>query len=49
VGDLLEAIGAGRDPRPSFADGLQVQEVLDAASRSAAAGSVWTEVGDRQT
>jgi predicted dehydrogenase len=47
VRDLLEAIGAGRDPRPSFADGLQVQEVLDAVSRSAAAGSAWTEVGDR--
>jgi len=29
---------------PSFADGLQVQQVLDAVLRSAAAGSAWTEV-----
>jgi predicted dehydrogenase len=44
VRDLLEAIAAGRDPVPSFADGLQVQQVLDAVLRSAAAGSTWTEV-----
>ncbi len=44
IRDLLEAIAAGRDPVPSFADGLQVQQVLDAVLRSAAAGSVWTEV-----
>jgi predicted dehydrogenase len=44
VRDLLEAIAAGRDPAPSFADGLQVQQVLDAVLRSAAAGSTWTEV-----
>jgi predicted dehydrogenase len=45
VRDLLEAIAAGRDPVPSFADGLAVQEVLDAVLRSAAAGSSWTTVG----
>jgi predicted dehydrogenase len=45
VRDLLEAIAAGRDPAPSFADGLQVQEVLDAVQRSAASGSTWTDVG----
>jgi predicted dehydrogenase len=45
VRDLLEAIAAGRDPAPSFADGLQVQEVLDAVQRSAASGAGWTEVG----
>jgi predicted dehydrogenase len=45
VRDLLEAIAAGRDPAPTFADGLQVQQVLDAVQRSAAAGSTWTEVG----
>jgi predicted dehydrogenase len=45
VRDLLEAIAAGRDPVPSFADGLAVQQVLDAVLRSAAAGSTWTEVG----
>jgi predicted dehydrogenase len=44
VRDLLEAIAAGRDPEPSFADGLAVQRVLDAVQRSAAAGSTWTEV-----
>jgi predicted dehydrogenase len=44
VRDLLVAIAAGRDPAPSFADGLQVQQVLDAVQRSAAAGSTWTEV-----
>ncbi|MEO6879954.1 MAG: Gfo/Idh/MocA family oxidoreductase, partial [Mycobacteriaceae bacterium] len=41
VRDLVEAIG--RDPEPSFADGAQVQRVLDAVTRSAAAGSGWTE------
>jgi predicted dehydrogenase len=44
VRDLLEAIAASRDPAPSFADGLQVQQVLDAVQRSAAAGSTWQEV-----
>ena len=44
VRDLLEAIAAGRDPAPSFADGLHVQQVLDAVQRSAAAGSTWQEV-----
>ena len=45
VRDLLHAIADGRDPVPSFADGLQVQEVLDAVQRSAASGAGWTEVG----
>jgi predicted dehydrogenase len=45
VRDLLQAIADGRDPAPSFADGLQVQEVLDAVQRSAASGSNWTQVG----
>ncbi len=45
VRDLLDAIATGRDPAPSFADGLAVQEVLDAVLRSAAAGSAWTTVG----
>jgi predicted dehydrogenase len=44
VRDLLEAIAGDRDPVPSFADGLQVQQVLDAALRSAASGSTWTAV-----
>jgi hypothetical protein len=45
VRDLLHAIANGRDPVPSFADGLQVQEVLDAVQRSAAAGAGCTKVG----
>jgi predicted dehydrogenase len=43
--DLVTAVGAGTDPAPSFADGLQVQLVLDAVERSAAAGSGWVEIG----
>jgi predicted dehydrogenase len=42
--DLIEAVAAGTDPRPSFMDGLQVQLVLDAVSRSAELGSSWVEV-----
>jgi predicted dehydrogenase len=34
--DLLTAIADGGQPRPSFADGLAVQRVLDAVARSAA-------------
>jgi predicted dehydrogenase len=44
VRDLLAAIAAGEDPSPSFADGLQVQRVLDAVERSAADDSRWTTV-----
>jgi predicted dehydrogenase len=44
VVDLVAAIAKGEDPTPSFADGLQVQRVLDAVERSAAARSVWTEI-----
>ncbi|WP_234998656.1 Gfo/Idh/MocA family protein [Demequina sp. NBRC 110057] len=39
--DLVEALAAGEQPRPSFADGYQVQRVLDAVERSAGAGSAW--------
>jgi predicted dehydrogenase len=39
--DLLTAIAAGTDPAPTFADGLQVQLVLDAVERSAQSGSGW--------
>jgi predicted dehydrogenase len=42
--DLLEALGNGVDPRPSFEDATQVQQVMDAVERSAAAGSHWTPV-----
>lgn len=41
--DFIRALDAGEDPRPSFADGLQVQQVLDAVVRSASGGS-WEKV-----
>jgi predicted dehydrogenase len=44
VVDLVTAIAKDEDPAPSFADGLQVQRVLDAVERSAAADSTWTPV-----
>ncbi len=43
--DLLAAIAQQRDPAPSFADGLQVQRVLDAVARSAANDAGWTAIG----
>ncbi|GAA1028219.1 Gfo/Idh/MocA family oxidoreductase [Virgisporangium ochraceum] len=42
--DFLEAVAVGKDPEPSFADALQVQQVLDAVEKSASAGSGWTTV-----
>jgi predicted dehydrogenase len=42
--DLVSAIGDGSDPAPSFADGLQVQQVLDAVLASAESGSSWVPV-----
>jgi predicted dehydrogenase len=45
VKDFLEAIAAGTDPTPSFADGLAVQRVLDVVERSAATESRWTPLG----
>ncbi len=44
VRDLVTAIAEGRDPRPSFADGLQVQRVLATVLHSAAHESRWTPV-----
>jgi predicted dehydrogenase len=44
VVDLVTALAAGEQPTPSFADGLQVQRVLDAVERSAADRSTWTEI-----
>ena len=40
----IAAIAAGKQPTPSFADGLAVQRVLDAVERSAADESRWTAV-----
>jgi predicted dehydrogenase len=42
--DLVEAIAAGKQPTPSFADALQVQRVLEAVEASAADESRWTKV-----
>jgi predicted dehydrogenase len=42
--DLVTAIAEGRDPEPSFADGLDVQRVLASVEESAAKDSVWTPV-----
>ncbi|MGV9767873.1 Gfo/Idh/MocA family protein [Microbacterium sp. NPDC003461] len=44
VKDLVEAIARGADPEPGFAEGLQVQRVLDAVERSAENDAVWTAV-----
>jgi predicted dehydrogenase len=42
--DLINAIAAGEDPSPSFADGLRVQRVMAAVEASAGARSSWTEI-----
>ena len=42
--DFVDAIVSDGDPRPSFADGLQVQRVLDAVEQSAADESRWTSI-----
>lgn len=44
VVDLVGDLAAGRQPTPSFADGLAVQRVLDAVERSAEAGSGWVDL-----
>jgi predicted dehydrogenase len=44
VRDLVTAIGEGADPEPSFADGLQVQHILQAVSASAGQDSRWIAV-----
>jgi predicted dehydrogenase len=44
VVDLVRDIAAGRDPWPSFAEGLQVQRVLAAVEESAGAESRWTAI-----
>ena len=42
--DFVEAIVAGVQPEPSFADGLRVQRVLSAVERSSADRGVWTNI-----
>lgn len=44
VVDLVNAIGAGEQPTPSFADALQVQKVLAAVEASANNSSRWENV-----
>ncbi|WP_228010230.1 Gfo/Idh/MocA family protein [Nonomuraea phyllanthi] len=44
IADFVRDVAAGTPPAPSFADGLQVQRVLDAVERSSAAGAGWTGV-----
>ncbi|MBL0886674.1 Gfo/Idh/MocA family protein [Myceligenerans indicum] len=44
VVDLVEDLAAARQPRPSFADGLAVQRVLDAVERSWQQDSGWVDV-----
>jgi len=44
VVDLVTAIAEGEQPRPSFADGLQVQRVLAAVEASAADRSAWHQI-----
>nr|BFE34220.1 Gfo/Idh/MocA family oxidoreductase [Actinomadura rugatobispora] len=44
LADLLKAIADGTDPSPSFADGLQVQRVLEAVEGSAGGDGGWTPV-----
>jgi predicted dehydrogenase len=46
--DFVEAISAQTQPRPSFADGLQVQRVLASVEASAADGSAWTTIDTDQ-
>jgi predicted dehydrogenase len=44
VVDLVNALAAGEQPTPSFADALGVQRVLAAVEASAAADSRWTPI-----
>ncbi|WP_454859479.1 Gfo/Idh/MocA family protein [Promicromonospora soli] len=44
VVDLVGDLAAGRQPTPSFRDGLGVQRVLDAVERSAEAGGGWVSL-----
>lgn len=48
IADFVRDIAAGRDPKPSFDDGLQVQRILDAVERSAASNAGWVTVQAEQ-
>ncbi len=42
--DFVEAIATETQPRPSFADGYQVQRVLGAVEQSSGANGLWTDI-----
>jgi predicted dehydrogenase len=44
IAEFVRDVTSGTPPTPSFADGLQVQRVLDAVERSSAAAASWTTV-----
>jgi predicted dehydrogenase len=44
IADFVRDICAGRQPTPSFADGLGVQRVLDAVEQSSRNNSQWTPI-----
>jgi predicted dehydrogenase len=44
VADFVRDVATGTAPTPSFADGLYIQQVLDAVERSSAASSTWTDI-----
>jgi predicted dehydrogenase len=46
VADFVRDVSAGTPPAPSFADGLYVQQVMDAVERSSAASCTWTGISD---
>jgi predicted dehydrogenase len=44
IADFVTDVAAGRDPSPSFREGLQVQRVLDAVEQSSRDESRWTSI-----
>jgi predicted dehydrogenase len=46
--DLVVDIAEGRQPRPSFAEGLQVQRVLEAVERSSQRDGAWVPTTEEQ-
>jgi predicted dehydrogenase len=44
IADFVRDVATGTPPTPSFADGLQVQQVLDAVERSSDNAATWTAV-----
>jgi predicted dehydrogenase len=44
IADFVRDVSTGTPPSPSFADGLQVQRVLDAVERSSDNAATWTAV-----